>query len=315
MQLVTSPSDLARRDRGAAIGEAIIAGARTVWREWAASDPAAEGPAPDDAPTIVLVHGFRGTHLGLWPAAAQLPEARFIAPDLPGFGDSAPLPAGHGLDAYAAWLEALLAEVDPEGRAVVLGHSFGSLVVARRPAGLGGRRVVLVNPIAAPALEGPERLLTLLAIAYYRLGAALPERLGRTLLAHPLITRAMSEVMTTSRRPGLRRWIHAQHDAWFSSFGDRTTLLEAFRASVSDSVLAHAEELPVGTVLVAGERDAIAPLPAQLELQGRMRAATLHIIAGVGHLIHYETPVALARILRAELGLRGPGLEDGAGSR
>lgn len=306
MEAVTCPSD--RASRATLTRSARIAGAEAVWREWPADGDEREG----EAPAIVLVHGFRGTHIGLWPVAAQLPEVRFIAPDLPGFGDSSPLPREHTLDAYAQWLEAFLEDVDPEGRAVVLGHSFGSLIVARRPEALGGRRIVLVNPIAAPALEGPSRIMTQLAILYYRAGAALPEPIGRALLAHPLITRVMSEVMARTRRPGLRRWIHAQHDAWFSAFSDRDTLLEAFRASVSDSVTAHAEQLPAGTVLAAGEQDAIAPLEAQLRLRDRMRDGRLHVISGVGHLVHYERPVALARILRTELGLPGPGLGDGA---
>lgn len=304
-----APSDLLDDERPAIRHETEIAGARTAWWEWPAIRPAsavrtASATGPDDvsgaadAPTIVLVHGFRGTHLGLAPLVAQMPEARFLAPDLPGFGESGAMPREHDLDGYAAWLEALLAELDPAGEAIVLGHSFGSLVVSRRATGLGARRIILVNPIAENALEGPERVLTGLAILYYRVGALLPEPLGRAILASPLITRVMSEVMATTRNPALRRWIHAQHDAWFSAFSDRDRLLEAFRASVSDSVLAHAAELPEGVLLVAGERDSIAPLPAQRRLQAAMRGATLEVIGGVGHLIHYETPVALARAIR-----------------
>lgn len=61
---------------------------------------------PEDAETtIVAVHGFRGEHHGLEPVLAFLPEARVIAPDLPGFGETAPLPGRtHDLDEYAAWL-------------------------------------------------------------------------------------------------------------------------------------------------------------------------------------------------------------------
>lgn len=45
---------------------------------------------PDDADTtVVAVHGFRGEHHGLEPVLAFLPEVRVIAPDLPGFGESA----------------------------------------------------------------------------------------------------------------------------------------------------------------------------------------------------------------------------------
>ncbi len=49
---------------------------------------------PEDAETTVIaVHGFRGEHHGLEPVLAYLPEVRVVAPDLPGFGESAPLPA------------------------------------------------------------------------------------------------------------------------------------------------------------------------------------------------------------------------------
>lgn len=255
------------------------------------------GPSAADATaTVVLVHGFRGTHHGLLPVVERLPQVRFIAPDLPGFGRSEPLARGHSLDDYSAWLEAFLAEVDPRDDAIVLGHSFGSLVISRRPSAIASRRLVLVNPIASPALEGPQAILTRLAIFYYWLGSRLPAPAGQLLLSHPLITRVMSEVMAKTKSKPLRAWIHAEHERHFSEFSDRDTLLEAFRASVSDSVLAHASELPASTVLIAGALDDIAPLEAQLEL-ARSADLPLHVIAGTGHLVHYETPVAAARLL------------------
>ena len=261
------------------------------------------GPA-DAATTVVLVHGFRGTHHGLLPVVAQFADdrdVRFVAPDLPGFGASAPLPGGHSLDDYANWLRRFLELVDPEGRAVVLGHSFGSLVVARQVRRLAPRRIVLVNPIAAPALEGAAVLGTKLAVGYYRLGALLPAPLGNALLRSRAITRVMSEVMAVTGSRALRAWIHREHDRHFSEFADRRTLLEAFRASTSDAVIRHARALPEGTVLVAGERDTIAPLADQRRLAAAAPQATLHVIEGVGHLIHYETPVAAARVLRRAL--------------
>ena len=79
---------------------------------------------PEDAETTVIaVHGFRGEHHGLEPVLAFLPEVRVIAPDLPGFGESAPVPRRtHDLDEYAEWLTDFVAEVAPG--AVILGHSF-----------------------------------------------------------------------------------------------------------------------------------------------------------------------------------------------
>jgi len=97
----------------------------------------------------------------------------------------------------------------------------------------------------------------------------------------------------------LRRWIHDQHDRYFSAFGDRDAVLEAFRASVGNDVSEVAADIHVPTLLVAAERDDVTPLEAQRRLVTLFPDATLEVIPEVGHLIHYETPGdAAARILR-----------------
>lgn len=264
------------------------------------------GP-PDAEQTVLLVHGFRGTHHGLANLIALLPDTRFLAPDLPGFGESSPLAHPHSVEEYARWLLDLLRAEDPQGTVTVLGHSFGSMIVAKAAARLGGRDVILVNPIAENALEGPERLITGLGVFYYRAGAALPNRFGGALLASPVVTRVMSEVMTTSRDRALRAWIHQEHHHHFSEFANREVLLEAFRASVSTDVSEYAGDFPPGTTLIAGERDIVAPLPATKRLFARMPESTLHVIKGVGHLIHYETPKPLARLVHEHLGRKRAG--------
>ena len=96
--------------------------------------------------------------------------------------------------------------------------------------------LILINPIAAPALEGPKGIMTKLAVLYYRLAARLPRRLGLALLRSPLIVRVMSEAMAKTPDKELRRFIHGQHHAYFSAFADRDSLLESFTASVSGNV-------------------------------------------------------------------------------
>ena len=94
------------------------------------------GP-PDAETTIIAVHGFRGEHHGLEPVVAHLDGVRIISPDLPGFGETAPLPGRrHDLSAYSDWLTAFAPAVAPG--AVILGHSFGSIVVAAAVAGRTG---------------------------------------------------------------------------------------------------------------------------------------------------------------------------------
>lgn len=255
------------------------------------------GPEQADT-TIVAVHGFRGEHHGLESVLAFLPEARVIAPDLPGFGETAPLPERtHNLDEYASWLRDFVDEVAPG--AVVLGHSFGSIVASAAVAhGLATPRLILVNPIGAPALEGPKGLMTRLAVLYYALGARLPERLGTALLRNRLIVRVMSITMAKTSDPALRRFIHDQHDTYFSRFSDRDVLRDAFVASVSNDVRGFAADIEVPTLLVAAQRDDITPIEAERTLATLFPDASLVEIAEVGHLIHYETPAEAAGAIR-----------------
>ncbi|KQQ69149.1 alpha/beta fold hydrolase [Microbacterium sp. Leaf320] len=255
------------------------------------------GPA-DAEVTVIAVHGFRGEHHGLEPVLAFLPEARVIAPDLPGFGETAPvLGRTYDLTEYVAWLTEFAAAVAPG--AVILGHSFGSIVTSAAVAsGLETPRLILINPIGAPALEGPKGIMTRLAVMYYALGARLPERFGTALLRNRLIVRVMSVTMAKTSDRELRRFIHDQHDTYFSRFADRDVLRDAFVASVSHDVSEFAAAIDVPTLLIAAQRDDITPIEVERELVTRFDDGILVEIAHVGHLIHYETPAEAAGAIR-----------------
>lgn len=270
-------------------GTADVLGGTTAY--WTYGDAA-------DTTTIVAVHGFRGEHHGLEPVVAHLPGIRVISPDLPGFGETPPLPGRtHDLDAYAEWLRAFAESVAPG--AIVLGHSFGSIVASAAVAGgLATPRLILVNPIGAPALEGPRGVLTRLAVFYYLAGARLPRALGDALLRNGLIVRAMSAAMAKTREPELRRFVHEQHHTYFSRFADRDVLHDAFVTSVSHDVRESAPHISQPTLLIAAEKDDITPIEAERHLATLFPDAELVEIPDVGHLIHYETPAAAASAIR-----------------
>lgn len=265
--------------------ELLLDALGTPTRVWQYGDP-------EGAP-VLMVHGFRGDHHGLEGIAREFvhehSEVRVLVPDLPGFGETPPVPEReHDLALYGEWLRSLVRSLKLD-RYVIVGHSFGSLVVANALAGgLAPQAAVLINPISAPALEGPQAVMTRLAVEYYRAADALPERPARALLGHPLIVRVMSEVMAKTHDRRLRRWIHAQHHSYFSTFSDTRTLLAAFRASVSHTVGEYSGSFHTPTLILAGERDDIAPLPAQLALHRRISSSQFVVLPGVGHLVHYE---------------------------
>lgn len=272
--------------------EIDVCGTRAAYWEY--------GPE-DAAETIVAVHGFRGDHHGLEPVVAHLPDVRWIMPDLPGFGETPPIAGrAHDIDAYAEWLADVAARIAPG--AIVLGHSFGSIVAAAAVArGLATPKLILVNPIGAPALEGPRGVFTRLAVLYYWLGARLPRRIGTWLLRTRIVVRVMSLAMVKSRDKRMRAFVHDQHDRYFSGFSDRDVLREAFVASVSHDVTEFAPHIDVPTLMIAADRDDITHIEAERVLRDEFPRATLVELSGVGHLIHYEKPGEAAEAIRSFL--------------
>jgi pimeloyl-ACP methyl ester carboxylesterase len=195
---------------------------------------------PDDASvTIVIAHGYRGEHHGLEPVIAQFEDVRFIGADMPGFGESTPLTdVDHSVAGYAAWLGAFMTAIALDGDTIVLGHSFGSIIAAYGIANglISTPKLILINPIAAPATEGPNGVLTKLTVWFYAFSMRLPERIGRWFLDNWFVVRFMSVSMAKTRDRVLRRWIHDQHHQYFGRFADRQTVVDAFNASVSTNV-------------------------------------------------------------------------------
>lgn len=251
--------------------------------------------SPTD-PTLVVVHGYRGDHHGLAPVIDLLDGFHVLSPDLPGFGASTPMTERpHSIAGYGDWLAGFLSATGATGE-VLVGHSFGSIVVAHAVAGgLPARRVILINAIATD----PSRVAGIGATRlYYGIARRLPERAARAWLSSPLVVRGMSVKLAKTRDRALRRFIHDQHDRYFSGFATRDSVVEGFDASLSTDVSAVADRITAPVLLIAGERDEIAPLEGQFALLDALPDATLDVIPDVGHLVHYETPRAAAEAIR-----------------
>ncbi len=255
-------------------------------------------PAETSKGTLLFIHGFRGDHHGLSASAGALVDYDVLIPDLPGYGKTAELES-HDLESYGRWLLGLVSEIGPD--VVVLGHSFGSLVVSKAVSqGLVAKAIVLQNPITTRS-DQQRDFANRLARGFYAFAIAMG-KLGSAFLRSWLVVQVMSVAMTTSKSAKLRRWIHGQHQRHFSTYRSDRVAHEGFAAASSSSVLDFASAFKLPTLLIAGEKDLIAPLANQIKLQSMIPGAKLEIMDGVGHLTHYESAAEVADAIDKFLG-------------
>jgi len=255
------------------------------------------------AKTIIFIHGYRGNHRGLEAIAGALDDFEVFIPDLPGFGESAPLEGEHSISNYSQWLGKFIKGLNLNAKPILLGHSFGTLVcshfAAENPRAIS--KLVLVNPVSAPALEGPKAGLTKIAMMFFWLAARLPVAVAEWLLKSWPMVRGMSILMTKSRDKTLRSWVHRQHDDNFNDFAELRVAIEGYHASIGSCVADFAGKFEVSTLFIAGDQDDITSVAQQKNTfeSVKVKGSRLEVILGVGHLTHYESPEKVASLIRS----------------
>ncbi|HIY85975.1 MAG TPA: alpha/beta hydrolase [Candidatus Yaniella excrementavium] len=261
-------------------------------------------PGPPGSRQLVAIHGFRGDHHGLELVVDGLSRYDVWVPDLPGFGASPAMPhAEHTVENLADVVNQLAERLDTPA---LLGHSFGSVIAAYavRQQMFRYRHLVLLNPIARPALEaqsGTDRAATAVTNGFYQVAATLPSALGRWLLSHRLIVWATGAFMSKTDDPRVVAYTHDQHQAYFSAFESPQVLLETYQASLEHTVSEVASSLQLPVTIIGGESDElsspkdIAALAEQIGLINN--DVETHILQRTGHLLHYERSTAAAALI------------------
>lgn len=252
----------------------------------------------ETGPTVLAVHGFRGTHHGLEPLAHALAAFgyRVLVPDLPGAGESTEMWGAHDAITYGTWLRDLAEELS--GSAILLGHSFGSVIVASAIAqGAPYTSAVLVNPILTSPLAGPRRIATAATRAYYALAGRLPRRLGRRLLASRLIAGIGGAIMSSTSDYGQRKWIRNEHRRHAGSFSSREIVIESFIASTTTTIMDFADQISRPVLLCGAGRDPLTPASACTVDATGIRSGTFHVFPNRGHLLPFEEVEELSRLV------------------
>ena len=231
------------------------------------------------APTAVLLHGMFGD-IDTWAAMAstisraQLPVA---AIDLPCHGNS---PSNvHTMDEIAeAVLEVVQTQVS--GPVALIGHSFGAAVAARVAVKLGDRlaSIVLLSPVGLGTEIGQSFLSGMT-------NADTDEALARELRKLTEGTSSLSTSYIQVLRTRLQR---------------RSRDLSALCGSLSRNGVQQVDisgdlaRLSCPAVIIQGRSDSI--IPWQHTLNAPPRTA-LHLLPGVGHMPHWESPGLVSEII------------------
>jgi pimeloyl-ACP methyl ester carboxylesterase len=236
---------------------------------------------------LVLLHGGLGDAQQHWSASfeALTPHFQIIAPDLPGFGVSAPLPLP-SYQAYLRWLQSLFDVLGLGGPILLMGNSFGA---------------ALARLFAPVNFDQIERLVLVD-------GGALPARPGclRPLLRLPVISSWIIEQLRQRyySRDGLKRAIHIERlltpefvvKAQAASHGFVATLREVF--SVQEPTL-RTPTCP--TLIVWGDSDRLSPPEGGRQLAASIPGSHFELIRNAGHMPQIEQPAAFHQIVLAFL--------------
>ncbi len=237
-----------------------------------------------EAPAIVLVHGFGGTHADWDTVAAVLVAAgyRTVAPDLRGHGLSTAGTAGYGHDVLVADLSALVGELDTEPR-VVVGHSMGSAVVlGHLAAGGPARAAVLTAAVASAPTSAGQRFAAGLLVSPVGTAILRTPPLGRRLFG-AMLHQPAPPVLAERLRQG------------FLACAERKAVDRGIRGLDHRPALGT---IMTPTTVAAGADDRATPVADQRAIAEALGAGRFETIAAAGHFTPLEAPEALAAVVR-----------------
>ncbi len=272
---------------------------------------------PADGPRLLIVHGTAAWG-GFWRDSAAVLAAngwRVIAVDLPPFGWSDHDPqARYDRSSQAERLAAVIAATGA-GPVRVVAHSFGAgaatELALRHPDRVSG--LVLVDgalgkldaaaePAVAKALR-VEPFAQLVTAASLTNPAALPPFV-RSLMARK---DKAAPWIDTLRQPMTRDGTTAAYAAWLPNL---FTVQDGAK-SRSSRALAR---IAVPVAIIWGGADKVTPIDQGRRLASLMRARSLAVLPGVGHVPHVEDPAAFDSALAKALAVLGPNAPQPAGT-
>ncbi|MCW5877796.1 MAG: alpha/beta fold hydrolase [Anaerolineales bacterium] len=234
---------------------------------------------------LLLIHGFPFSSR-MWAAQSDALGARLLAPDLPGFGDSAAVDAA-SVESYAEDCVALLDALDILEPVAVGGLSMGgyiALAFARLFPERVGALLLLSTRAGADSAEAKAgRDATIAKVQEQGPGVVaegmFPKLLAPdTYTAQPAVAAELQAIMATASQAGVVAALGAMRDR-----PDASQLLP---------------QLHMPTLVVHGVQDQVIPYSEAEAMAAALPNGQLELIEGAGHVPNLEQPQRFNQIVR-----------------
>jgi len=248
----------------------------------------AQGP-PDGTP-ILLLHGYSDSWRSYEPLLAALPDSfRVVALSQRGHGDSTKPETTYRLRDFANDLWAAMNELTFE-RAIVVGHSMGSLIATRftldHPDCVSGLGLIG----AFPTLKGNRAADELWRYGVSTLSDPVDPGFVRAFqkstLARPVPPSFLATVIAESRKVPAFVW------------------RRALRAMLDEDFSGELGSIAVPTLIIWGDQDGFSGRGEQARFLDAIPHAVFAMHQGVGHAPHWEDPARVAAELASFIAAR-----------
>lgn len=247
---------------------------------------------PTQKPDLILVHGFRGSPLGLATIAEELRQSGYTVhtPALPPFAgakfaseqDENP----YSPDTYARYLRDYI-KSHQLIRPILIGHSMGSIVVAataQRHSELIHQKLILLSPISN---RTPRIISVISPLANF--------------LPRQIVDYATTKYLFVPHDPDLfRQTLKLTNQCSADQPPQRSELTSAMRFSTRYAVTDFLNHDQKDLIIIAGSQDRLISQKTTRKLAEKYHA-TLELISDSGHLHNYEKPHETAQLILKHL--------------
>lgn len=252
------------------------------------------------SPTIIMLHGFRGTHQEMYPIARSLGKCRVIIPDLPGHGQTPPLQQEHSISNLIPWLHSFIENLQLDEPPILAGYSLGGVLAAYYAMDYPNTisKLILIAPLTSPTGKREGSRESRAVHRHYNMGYLMPSVLARSWFTSPALVGKIFRHMATSSSQKTRQSTKDLLHRVLQGSALPRVVKETHQSFLHRHIGEVSEKINVSTLYIYGNLDTIAPIADQLAASRRITYVQNVQIDNAGHLIPYENAAEAAHSIQ-----------------